>query len=557
MEPTSKKKAKSPVKSSHSRVKSTRSNTSQLGKVYSFFRSNVIVTSLLFVLIVAFVLKYYEDVHGSYSNFKKTNVDIYSVLEVSKDAKEPEIKAKYRELSLKWHPDKNKDCVECEERFRNIKEAYKIILNPHLREMYDKTKGHTVDMIPSKTTDLTVSNFDKLVKNSKKIWVVMVYSDDSQRCKLFTPIWDEFAAKYEKYAKFGRVNALLDEKLLRRLPTKPLLHPSIFLLFPNKKYDLVPTGEMHNVNTLGNYLYDNYPFYGTKLNEYAKFHTLEGTRLLFYSHKKSIPFSVKLMALKFHKVLKMYFVSTGEHYSTDELLLNDMKNAKSMPKVPEKLELFDLFVGLYEGSRLRYFSYQFSKNLPVLQATLYSLLSLNTFDLNDSTYDVLCSRHSTKDRVCLMMPETHNMPDVAGVYGKYESYRMLLSPEEDDEPEVVEEGEKEQSKAKEKLLSLVDLQFLRVKMQNKYLQQLYLNFSSSASAKAPLTSTHVLAVNKNKQMYTVFNSKKLDEDFINDLLNNEATLKWLPLPATYKGDFFKSKCLNAQPRFDFSKIFHK
>ncbi|BAM40363.1 molecular chaperone protein DnaJ [Theileria orientalis strain Shintoku] len=553
-----------------SKVKSTRSNTSQFGKIYSFFKSNVIVTSLLFVLVVTFVFKYYEDVHGSYSNFKKTNVDIYSVLEVPKDAKEPEIKAKYRELSLKWHPDKNKDCVECEERFRNIKEAYKIILNPHLREMYDKTKGHTVDMIPSRTTDLTVLNFDKLVKNSKKIWVVLIYSDDSHRCRSFAPVWDEFASKFEKYAKFGRVNALLDEKLLSRLPTKPLLHPSIFLLFPDKKYDLVPTGVMDTVKSLSRYFYENYPFYGTKLNEYAKFHVLEGTRLLFYSNKKNVPFSVKLMALKFHRVLKVYFVSTGDHYSTDELLLNDMKSAKSLPKVPEKLELFDLFVGLYEGPKLRYFAYQLSKNLPVLQATLYSLLSLNPFDLNDNTYDVLCSRHSAKDRVCLMMPgnqklitlssEAHEMPDVTGVYGKYESYGMLLPPEEDDEPEVVEEGEeaeKEQSKAKEKLLSLVDLQFLSVKTQNKHLQQLYLNFSGSASSKAPLTSTHVLAVNKNKELYTVFDVKKLDDDFINDLLNNESALKWLPLPATHKGGLFKSSRLNAQALFDLSRIFHK
>lgn len=54
-------------------------------------------------ILVAFVLKYYEDVHDSYSNFKKMDENIYEILEVPRDAKDSEIKAKYRELSLKWY----------------------------------------------------------------------------------------------------------------------------------------------------------------------------------------------------------------------------------------------------------------------------------------------------------------------------------------------------------------------------------------------------------------------------------------------------------------------
>lgn len=51
----------------------------------------------------------------------------YEILGVSRNATPGEIKKVYKELSLKWHPDKNPGNKEAEEKFKEISEAYRII----------------------------------------------------------------------------------------------------------------------------------------------------------------------------------------------------------------------------------------------------------------------------------------------------------------------------------------------------------------------------------------------------------------------------------------------
>lgn len=52
--------------------------------------------------------------------------DYYSILGISRDAKEDEIKKAYRKLALKYHPDKNSS-PQAEERFKEIAEAYDVL----------------------------------------------------------------------------------------------------------------------------------------------------------------------------------------------------------------------------------------------------------------------------------------------------------------------------------------------------------------------------------------------------------------------------------------------
>jgi len=61
----------------------------------------------------------------------------YDVLGVDKDAAEQEIKAAYRKLSLKYHPDRNPDDKIAEERFKEINEAYQTLGNAEKRQQYD------------------------------------------------------------------------------------------------------------------------------------------------------------------------------------------------------------------------------------------------------------------------------------------------------------------------------------------------------------------------------------------------------------------------------------
>src|SRR5262245_17640444 len=68
--------------------------------------------------------------------------DYYQVLGVSRGATEEEVKKAYRQLALKWHPDKNPDNRhEAEERFKELSEAYQVLSDGERRSMYDRF-GH-------------------------------------------------------------------------------------------------------------------------------------------------------------------------------------------------------------------------------------------------------------------------------------------------------------------------------------------------------------------------------------------------------------------------------
>jgi len=70
-----------------------------------------------------------------------TKRDYYEILGVAKTASEQDIKAAYRKLALKYHPDRNPDNKEAEEKFKEAAEAYEILSDKAKRQQYDQF-GH-------------------------------------------------------------------------------------------------------------------------------------------------------------------------------------------------------------------------------------------------------------------------------------------------------------------------------------------------------------------------------------------------------------------------------
>jgi len=64
--------------------------------------------------------------------------DYYKTLGVSRSASQEEIKKAYRQLAVKFHPDKNKGDKKAEERFKEISEAYEVLKDPEKRKKYDR-----------------------------------------------------------------------------------------------------------------------------------------------------------------------------------------------------------------------------------------------------------------------------------------------------------------------------------------------------------------------------------------------------------------------------------
>ena len=64
--------------------------------------------------------------------------DYYEVLGVDKNASASDIKKAYRKLAIQYHPDKNPDNKEAEEKFKEAAEAYSVLSDPDKKARYDQ-----------------------------------------------------------------------------------------------------------------------------------------------------------------------------------------------------------------------------------------------------------------------------------------------------------------------------------------------------------------------------------------------------------------------------------
>lgn len=69
---------------------------------------------------------------------KKALINYYHILGVSRRSSSKEIKEAYRQLALRYHPDRNPGSSYAEERFKEISHAYQVLKNPLKKEQHDQ-----------------------------------------------------------------------------------------------------------------------------------------------------------------------------------------------------------------------------------------------------------------------------------------------------------------------------------------------------------------------------------------------------------------------------------
>jgi len=169
------------------------------------------------------------------------SLNFYEVLQIDSQATKSEIKKKYKKLALKHHPDRNPNCAECDDKMAEISKAYSTLSNDEKREIYDQTLG-SFDTYSSEAIELSVSNYEELVLQSKDMWVIQIYAEWYEPCKAFSPVWEDVVRSLGSYIKFGRVHSSRESSLLRRLPANIVIHPTVFSMINGKyinTYDIV------------------------------------------------------------------------------------------------------------------------------------------------------------------------------------------------------------------------------------------------------------------------------------------------------------------------------
>ncbi|KAG9414244.1 hypothetical protein AC1031_013444 [Aphanomyces cochlioides] len=88
--------------------------------------------------------------------------DYYDNLGIERTATEAEIKAAYRRLAIKYHPDKNlTNRQEAEKKFKIVGEAYNVLSNPKNRQTYDQHgKAGLQDIAQPVTVEMALAIFE-------------------------------------------------------------------------------------------------------------------------------------------------------------------------------------------------------------------------------------------------------------------------------------------------------------------------------------------------------------------------------------------------------------
>lgn len=100
------------------------------------------------------------------------DINLYEILCITKELFTPELaKKKYRKLIIKYHPDRNPDVPDCQEKFQMLHLAYSVLSDPEKRTMYDYIYS----------TSQAIEDFEDLKEGKSDFYVEQVSDEEFAR----------------------------------------------------------------------------------------------------------------------------------------------------------------------------------------------------------------------------------------------------------------------------------------------------------------------------------------------------------------------------------------
>ncbi|CAD2101303.1 hypothetical protein YYG_04220 [Plasmodium vinckei petteri] len=392
-----------------------------------FMRDNIILISIILSFFILISFKYLEEKYSIESYLEEgDSFDYYEILKCKKGDSIQKIKKSYRDLSKIYHPDSNKNCKDCDQKFRDITKAYKTLSDSRLKEAYDNSRGKVLKLIESNSVNLHWKNYTDLVENSNKYWIIQVYSDTDSLSLGFSKIWEEAFDKYHDYISFGRINSLTDKKLINsKVPFKVKIYPTIYILSPDGTYQIYSNIYNANIKDFQNFIANYYPSHIHNLKELNRAYDYrknfieikkKGNNpaitstyidknnmviLLTNKTKQSLP--VKQIAFEFNNIYNTYSIKYDEikNISNDALkqeIINSLKklSIKKEQYIAEN-EKIDYFLLVSSNSKVKAIRRISSSNIKHVYA---DALRNSIVEINSINVDSVCSTSGARHTYC-------------------------------------------------------------------------------------------------------------------------------------------------------------
>ncbi|SBS81039.1 DnaJ protein, putative [Plasmodium ovale curtisi] len=386
-----------------------------------FLLDNIILIGIILSFIVLISFKYLEEKYSIESYFEDgDNFDYYDILKCKRGDTIQKIKKSYRDLSKIYHPDSNKNCKDCDKKFREITKAYKILSDARLKKAYDNSKGKVLKLIESNSLNLNLKNYTELVENSNDFWLIQIYSDTDNMSLSFSKVWEEAFDKYSEYISFGRINILTDKKLVKnKVPFNVKIFPTIFLLFPDSSYLLYSNIFNATSKDFQNFITNSYPNYIYNVMEFNKalsyggigtigagVHIDKNNKVILLTNKKKVSLPAKQITFKFNNVYSTYSLRYNEiDKITNEILKKEIIDALKVLSVKKdeylkENENIDYFLLVNNNNKVKVLRRISASNI---KNVFSDALKKSIVEIDATNIDSVCSTVGSRHVYCYVI----------------------------------------------------------------------------------------------------------------------------------------------------------